>query len=329
LPREAVARTPFESMRNSLLALVALAVLRIVVGLHFFLEGVNHLRDPEWSSAGFRKAAVGPLADRFRATLPQTGDWSGTLGRAGRQSTAEAITAWEASVARAWRQRLGEREQAVPLDAESRATAEAALEAAGKELSAWVNGLRTDLEEYRLEVFRLADNAAKPAAAEVPFERERVAKKRRELDRQAAGWMADAAAIGRQLEVAWDEGLPAASRRRVADATQPESLWKADRFVSWSLVTIGACLVVGLLTKFNAVGGICFLASVVASQPFWVTGAQATYNQWVEIAALFVIAALPTGGWSGLDYFLKSWCPLRGCCTSAPHSTSTPHSAPR
>jgi uncharacterized membrane protein YphA (DoxX/SURF4 family) len=86
--------------------------------------------------------------------------------------------------------------------------------------------------------------------------------------------------------------------------------------VSWSLVTIGACLVVGLLTKFNAVGGALFLASVIASQPFWVPGAQATYNQWVELAALLAIAALPIGGWSGLDFFLKRWFP-QGCCGSA------------
>ena len=98
----------------------------------------------------------------------------------------------------------------------------------------------------------------------------------------------------------------------------PTRLRQADRFVSWSLVTIGACLVLGVLVKFNAMGGVCFLASVVASQPFWVPGAQATYNQWVEIAALLAIASLPTGGWSGLDFFLGKWlgnlCPLTGCC---------------
>lgn len=303
-------------MRNSLLALVALAFLRIVVGLHFFLEGVNHLRDPEWSSAGFRKAAVGPLADRYRADLPQTGDWSATLGAADRRPTADAIAAWEKSVTAGWQRRLAERAKAVPLDPEARKTAEAAAETAGKELATWLRGIRDDLEEYRLEVVRLADKASRRVAAEVPFERDRVAKKRRELDRQAAGWMAEAAAIGTRLEATWDEPLSPAERRRVADATPPTALWKADRFVSWSLVTIGGCLVLGLLTKFNAIGGICFLASVVASQPFWVPGAQATYEQWVEIAALFVIAALPTGGWSGLDYFLRSWCPLARCCGS-------------
>jgi hypothetical protein len=48
-----------------------------------------------------------------------------------------------------------------------------------------------------------------------------------------------------------------------------------------------------------------------------VPGAQATYDQWVELAALLAIAALPTGGWSGLDYFLQPWlsahCPLTSC----------------
>ena len=54
-------------------------------------------------------------------------------------------------------------------------------------------------------------------------------------------------------------------------------------------------------------------ATVIATQPFWVPGAQATYDQWVEAAALVALAALPTGGWSGLDYFLKACCPWSGC----------------
>ena len=65
--------------RTTVLATVALTFLRIVIGLHFFLEGASHLRDQAWSSAGFRKAAVGPLADFLRADLPEVGDWSETL----------------------------------------------------------------------------------------------------------------------------------------------------------------------------------------------------------------------------------------------------------
>ena len=162
-----------------------------------------------------------------------------------------------------------------------------------------------------------------PASTQIPFARDRTAKKRRELGGQAAGWMRDAAAIGTKLEAEWDEPLPVAERRRLEAAVEPSPLWKADRFVSWSLVTIGACLVLGVLVKFNAMGGVCFLASIIASQPFWVAGAQATYDQWVELAALLAIASLPTGGWSGLDFFFGKWfgghCPLSGCCRSEPH----------
>jgi uncharacterized membrane protein YphA (DoxX/SURF4 family) len=305
-------------MRTSVLALVALAFLRTVIGLHFFLEGVSHLRDPEWSSVGFRKAAVGPLAPSYRALLPETGDWSGTLGAADRQPADDAITAWEQSVTTGWERRLVDRLKVVPLPEDKLEAAKAALAASRKELSGWLAGIRPDLADYRLELARLADQEATRAAAEVPFERERVAKKRRELSAKAAAWMAEAAAMGRRLEADWDADLAPADRDKLAAVAPKTALWKGDRFVSWSLVTIGACLVLGLLVKFNAMGGALFLATVVASQPFWVPGAQATYDQWVELAALLTLAALPTGGWSGLDYFLQPWlaarCPLAGAC---------------
>jgi uncharacterized membrane protein YphA (DoxX/SURF4 family) len=297
-------------MRATLLVVATLAFLRIVVGLHFFLEGLSHLRDPGWSSAGFRKAAVGPLADWFRRDLPQTGDWSGTLGAVDGRPTEEAARAWQESVVADWRNLLAERSRRVSMEAAVRDDAKAALDAAAKELDAYVAGLMDDLVDYRLQEARLAAMAGRPESRQIPFERDRVAKKRRELSASAAGWQADAAAIGEKLVAAWNAPLTTADRLLAAGAEGPAPLWKADRFVSWSLLTIGGCLVLGLLVSFNAMGGACFLASVIASQPFWVAGAQPTYDQWVELAALLVIAALPTGGWSGLDYFLRPHCPL-------------------
>jgi uncharacterized membrane protein YphA (DoxX/SURF4 family) len=302
-------------MRFPLIAVVALAFLRIVVGLHFFLEGLSHLRDADWSSAGFRKAAVGPLADWYRSALPQTGDWSATLAATDSRSAAEASKAWQESVVGSWRSLLDARAKRVPLSPDLRAAAEQSLAAAEAELAAFAADIEADLADYRLQKGRLEGMERKPGATEIPFERERVTKKKQELGGQAAGWMKDAAAIGRKLVAEWDAQLPsAADRSRASLAEEPTALWRGDRFVSWSLVTIGACLVLGLLTKFNAMGGVFFLASVIASQPFWAAGAQPTYDQWVEVAALLVIAAMPTGGWTGLDYFLKSWCPLTSCC---------------
>jgi uncharacterized membrane protein YphA (DoxX/SURF4 family) len=301
---------------STLLALAAVAFLRIVIGLHFFLEGMSHLRDPNWSSAPFRKAAVGPLAESFRKGLPETGDWSGTLGAMDAADAADASGRWKASLVESWKKLLRDRQAKLTLDPSGLAAAERQLEDAASELDSYAAGIADDLVAYRLELQRLRDAERGRAASEIPFARDRIAKKRRELAGQAAGWMKEAAAIGTRLVATWDEPLSAADRIAVADAAGPTSLWKADRFVSWSLVTIGACLVLGLCVKFNAIGGACFLASIVASQPFWVAGAQATYDQWVELAALLAIAALPTAGWSGLDYFLKQWCPSSWCCSA-------------
>jgi len=313
---------PGSIMRLPLVAVAALAFLRIVLGLHFFLEGLSHLRDPDWSSAGFRKAAVGPLADFYRSELPQTGDWSATLAAVDGRSPAEAAKAWQESVVSSWRSLLVTRGRLQPLGPESQAAAEKSLDAARTELADYVANIQDSLVEYRLQVQRLEDMQQRPGSRDIPFERERVAKKRRELAGQADGWMADAAAIGRKLVTEWDAQLPGdAERNRASAAIQPTKLWKADRFVSWSLATIGACLVLGIAVKFNAMGAACFLATVVASQPFWVAGAQPTYDHWVEMAALFAVAALPTGGWSGLDYFLRSWCPLTRCCAGKDATT--------
>jgi uncharacterized membrane protein YphA (DoxX/SURF4 family) len=305
-------------MRSTLLAVAALAFLRIVVGMHFFLEGLSHLRDPDWSSAGFRKAAVGPLADFYQSALPETGNWSGTLGTIDTRSLDDALGAWKDSVVATWQRRLEERQKLVPLNEASMAEAKRSLEAAKDELDAYAADKMLLLGEYRSELARRWEMESSPGAARVPFIRELIAKGRRALAAQQAEWMRDAAAIGAKLELKWDEPRTGAERQRLSGGITPTRLWQADRFVSWSLVTIGACLVLGVLVKFNAMGGVCFLASIVASQPFWVPGAQATYNQWVEIAALLAIASLPTGGWSGLDFFLGKWlgnlCPLTGCC---------------
>jgi len=305
-------------MRPAILAVAALALLRIVVGMHFFLEGLSHLRDPAWSSAGFRKAAVGPLGDWYRSSLPQTGDWAGTLAAADGRTAAEAAAGWKESLVASWRALLDRRSALVPLDAAGRARADEELATAARELDDWLDSVADDMAAYRLEVVRLAALEARPGAAEIPFERGRVSAKRNELAGQAAGWMAEADAIGRRLAGRWDAALGSDDqRRRVATAVEPSPLWKADRFVSWSLLTIGASLVVGFLVKFMALGGATFLASVIASQPFWVAGAQPTYDQWVELAALLVIAAVPIGGWSGLDYFRDKYCLLTAWCRGA------------
>ena len=47
-------------------AMIAITVLRVVIGWHFLYEGVSKLTSTTWSSAGYMKASRGPLAQLFR-----------------------------------------------------------------------------------------------------------------------------------------------------------------------------------------------------------------------------------------------------------------------
>jgi uncharacterized membrane protein YphA (DoxX/SURF4 family) len=315
-------------MRTAVVVTAALTFLRIVIGLHFFLEGSSHLRDPSWSSVGFRKAAVGPLAPLLKADLPETGDWKNTLGKVQNADPVNVVNAagsWRTSLVEKWK-RLGVRRENVlrasgwtPPENWS-AISSIAIEAADKKLASMLDDAQEDLVDYCRQVIRLRGTEKSAMAQDLPFMRDRIATKQRELAGQKAGWMGEADAVGRELVTAWNEKLSAQDRRRAAAAVEPTRLWRADRFVSWSLTTIGACLVVGLLTKFNAMGGVFFLLSVVASQPFWLPAAQSTYEQWVEIAGLLVLASAPLGAWAGVDAFLmpilQKWCPSKMCCKS-------------
>jgi thiosulfate dehydrogenase [quinone] large subunit len=45
--------------------MVAIVVMRVLIGWHFLYEGVAKLSNPNWSAAGYLKQARGPLADLF------------------------------------------------------------------------------------------------------------------------------------------------------------------------------------------------------------------------------------------------------------------------
>ena len=47
--------------------MIAITALRILVGWHFFYEGLTKLTAPSWSAAGFLKQAKGPFAGSFHA----------------------------------------------------------------------------------------------------------------------------------------------------------------------------------------------------------------------------------------------------------------------
>jgi uncharacterized membrane protein YphA (DoxX/SURF4 family) len=79
--------------------------------------------------------------------------------------------------------------------------------------------------------------------------------------------------------------------------------------VPWFDVTIGVCLILGLLTRAAAILGALFLASVCASQ--LAPGALPIYNQAIEMLALLALAAIGAGRFLGLDAIC---CGLKAIC---------------
>ena len=64
--------------------MIAITVLRVLVGWHFLYEGIAKISSPTWSAAGYLKQARGPFADLF-------------MWRAGQPdllATANLITMW-------------------------------------------------------------------------------------------------------------------------------------------------------------------------------------------------------------------------------------------
>ena len=58
--------------------MIAITVLRVLVGWHFLYEGLTKLTTPSWSAAGYLKQAKGPLAASFHAMAAQPGTCSPT-----------------------------------------------------------------------------------------------------------------------------------------------------------------------------------------------------------------------------------------------------------
>lgn len=74
-----------EQDRFSRLQLMALVVLRVVIGWHFLYEGVAKLLKPGWSATGFLLQSRGPFAGVFRwmAERPDVMAWVNPLNKWG------------------------------------------------------------------------------------------------------------------------------------------------------------------------------------------------------------------------------------------------------
>ncbi len=294
------------SRSSTICTLIALVALRVVVGLHFFNEGMTKVQSGSFDASGFLAQARGPAADFFHNL---TDDYDGRLRLGISQDpvpqidTRPAIAIWEE-----WLEMVSNRHEFNP---DQREAARQILETGKRELAdfyqeheveivAWARG------SQRLDGFDRDGPQRRQAAREVESLHDQVGQIARQRRQDAGVWFAS-------IEAIWDN-----FREGVSDLAPDQELmplpkpWAPansrlaiiNRCLPWFDLGVGLLLILGLATRIAALAGMGLLAGVLATQPFWIPGTENTFYQWIEFSALFVIMAVGAGRLGGLDYFL-------------------------
>jgi len=363
---------------------VMLVALRLVIGWHFFKEGVSHHNDPTWSSEGFLRQAKGPLADAYRSVLPDFhgwnrlmlaplpddaaalsstaeaqepaapapakpttgvpdgtkgteyagGVWDATKGNGNGLQEPEKPTAyhdWLAEVKRDWAADEDRISSFYHFDEQQKKKADEILKDAERRLKDYLDESEPDIRLYRQLVARAQRMQQAPGTESIPNQQARAAAAAGNplgekgisghaspLATTPAAWQSGARAIEQLYHDRLDTLVTADQRKLGSPPAESSRLQRVDAAVAWLLMAVGACLVLGLFTRLAAVGGCCFLLSVICTQPPWLPGAIITYNQTVELVALVMLITTPVGRWGGLDYFIHRIIFGGSCKASGP-----------
>jgi uncharacterized membrane protein YphA (DoxX/SURF4 family) len=283
------------------LAAAAIVLLRVGIGVHFLAEGWTKLEHPKPFSGGFFGNAKGPLAPLYKNLV---WDPDGVY----RLDLEGTLTDWDT-----YRNKIVNH---YGFDDKQQKAAADTLKRYEARLKQFQASKSETIEEYRLWLERRDKNATDPARklASLQTHDARIAGETRKLygeliptiDRLWKDLENDLNAIA--TEEQWSRHGRLAISKPGRTPIDSESM---DRIVPWFDVAVGACLILGLLTRPAAILGALFLASVCASQWPLAPGAMPIYNQAIEMLALLALAAIGAGRFVGLDYFLGG---LRNVC---------------
>jgi uncharacterized membrane protein YphA (DoxX/SURF4 family) len=304
-------------------AILALVLLRLAIGWHFFSEGLDKIeRDATtgqyriaFSAAGFLSQAKGPLAGLYHWFAPDGHDWQTLLAvpHQNRPLNAEEAKAavnrppyqdWADLIVADW-QAIVDAAAAVPgLTDDQIRQAKATCELRQQELKNYLASESATIADYQHELWRLDQWRATPEAASVPFQQQRIATKAAETSASAKPWVDQVEELEQNLLADLREILMPDGKADGALASP------AQRRLNWvnlaaTVLTLGVGigLLLGFFTRLASLAGALFLLSIIATQPPWLPTAEPTIYQSVELAGLLVLAGTGAGRWLGLDYF--------------------------
>ena len=287
-----------------------LVALRLCIGWHFFSEGVKHLTDPHWTSEPVLRSATGPFAQLYHSYVPDVHGFEHFLHAETSQSPEHTVQAWIDEIQKDWDDYRQQFALHFDFDAQRNKQAVAVLQQYQSKLRSWATDNKDSLATHVHEWQRKASTREAPDG-NLPFQRKRLAEKQALLTAEAGGWTSEIRALERDYENALDA---LADDARPPMPPRASSIDLVDGTMTYVILGTGLLLLLGLFTRVACVAGAIFLLSVVMMQPFWVSGAAPTYNQYVEMFALLALATTQVGRWAGLDFFLANLI-SRPCCS--------------
>ena len=324
----------------TIVAVVALVVLRLAVGFHFFSEGANKLVDGEFSAVGFLQGAKGPFAGWFQSYLkdpdglerlnynPHTERWD-------KIEVKQTTYVWSVH-----RERVAAHYQYGPRQTQM---AQHVSQIYDSRLQQFFIENNEDINEYFRDLERVKAYRNDPQREDVDSRRGQTDKIERDYRGKRGGWLKQINTMWLEYDralnaVATDEQkknaglapslkLPgsAGSYYAFVDPNAPDprnqiAVRDNSKFMDVDCINsliprmdlwIGVLLILGLFTRLTSIVAALFLGSIMLTQWPWSPDTLPIHYQAIEAFALVILAVVGAGRFCGLDFFIVNW---RQCC---------------
>jgi uncharacterized membrane protein YphA (DoxX/SURF4 family) len=316
--------------RIGLWTVIGLVALRLGLGCHFLYEGVWKIKhSDEFTAETFLNQAKGPMAKYFYAMIPDLNGQRLRPETVKNEKTGKEEPRVNLDPVKArWteiRQNLLTRLDPGPA-AEQKAKdayqqfekdSQAILEKHQKQLDEYFKDQAAEIEGYFGSLDRFEKD--KENGQDAPFQKERRWRQMLDLRADARVWIQELV----DREQAYMDALHGAmnqdQQKKVVVPPADWRIWSWPRMdqinfaVTYGLTAIGLCLLIGCFTRLAALGGACFMAFVVMTQPAWppiyphdpaVVGHALLINKdFIEMLALLLISTTAVGRWGGVDFW--------------------------
>ena len=188
-----------------------------------------------------------------------------------------------------------------------------------------------DVKVYHEKIAEYDANLAKAKKqSAMHFPQEHLQKQWTELQQLRGKLVGPVKALEAELKVSAQKLLTGDQLARGPVRLPSTPVDRINQQTIYGLTILGALLLIGLGTRFAAIGGAVMLTMFYLAMPPWpgvpeAPGPEHSFivnKNFIEVMALLAIAALPTGQWFGLDRLCSKLCCRKKCCGGSGSSTA-------